>query len=64
MTRSDLHDPVTARLLMIALSDQFPNSTHGAIPVTEQLDVLEEYLVADKRVLADASVAVEPVACE
>jgi hypothetical protein len=48
MTRFNLHDPVTASLLMIALSDRFPNSTHGAIPVAEQFDVLNEYLAADE----------------
>lgn len=64
MTSSNLHDTVTASLLMIALSDRFPNSTHGAIPVADQLSVLEEYLVADERELTDAGVAVEPVAYE
>ncbi len=64
MTRSNLQGPVIARLLMIALSDRFPNTTHGAIPVADQFDVLEEYLVANERLLADALVAVRPVACD
>lgn len=64
MIRLTLQDSVTANLLMIALSDRFPNSTHGAIPVADQLKVLKEYLVADERVLADILIDVEPVAHE
>ena len=53
MTRLDQPTTITARHLMIALSEVFPDSTHGAIPVIDQYDALEAYLAYDDGALAE-----------
>lgn len=48
---------VTASELQIALTDIYPDSTYGAIPVTDQYDALAAYRVFD-----DGSLAAVPFA--
>lgn len=59
MTYSNEPKPITASNLMIALSDVFPDSTHGAIPVIDQYDALEAYLAYDDGALAEVPKALE-----
>ena len=47
MIYSNQPSPITARNLMIALSEVFPDSTYGAIPVIDQRDALEEFFAYD-----------------
>ncbi len=51
--RFDPHE-FTATDLRIALNEIYPDSTYGAIPVTDQYDALEAYLAFDDGVLAEA----------
>lgn len=53
MTNSNQPKPITASKLMIALSEVFPDSTYGAIPVIDQYDALEAYLAYDDGTLAE-----------
>ena len=46
-------DP-TATDMRIALSEVFPDSTYGAVPVIDQYDALEAYLAFDDGALAEA----------
>jgi len=59
MTRLDQPTTITARHLMIALSEVFPDSTYGAIPVIDQHDALEAYLAYDDGALAEVPNALE-----
>lgn len=43
MTRLNQSPTTTARHLMIALSEVFPDSTYGAVPVANRADALEAY---------------------
>ena len=52
MTHFDQPKTITARDLMIALSDAFPDSTYGAVPVADQYNALEAYLASANGALA------------
>ncbi len=45
----------TATDMRIALNENFPEATHGAIPVIDQYELLQAYLEFDDGALADAS---------
>lgn len=51
------NDAVTASELQVALTDSYPDSTCGAIPVTDHYDALEAYRAFD-----DGSLAAVPFA--
>ena len=53
MTRSD-RETLTAVELRIALSEIFPDSNYGAVPVIDQCDALEAYLAFDDGALDEA----------
>lgn len=59
MTQLDQSTTITARHLMIALNEVFPDSTYGAIPVIDQHDALEAYLAYDDGALAEAPNALQ-----
>ncbi len=44
----------TATDMRIALNENFPEATYGAIPVIDQYDALEAYLAFDDGALAEA----------
>lgn len=45
---------LTAADLQIALSEVYPESTYGAVPVIDQYDALEAYLAFDDGALGEA----------
>ncbi len=47
-------DEFTATNMRIALNENFPKATYGAIPVVDQYDLLEAYLAFDDGALAEA----------
>ncbi len=59
MTYSNQPKTLTARNLVIALNEVFPDSTYGAIPVVDQYDALEAYLAYDDGALAEVPKALE-----
>jgi len=59
MTCSNQPNAITASNLMIALSESFPDSTYGAVPVIDQYDALEAFLAYDDGALAEAPIALE-----
>ena len=59
MNYSNQPSPITASSLMIALSEAFPDSTYGAIPVIDQYDALEAFLAYDDGALAEVPKALE-----
>ena len=50
-------DGVTPGEMMIALTEAFPESTYGAVPVIDQYDALEAFLAFDDGALAEAPLA-------
>ncbi len=54
MTNTFDANEFTATDLRIALNENFPEATYGAIPVIDQYDALEAYLAFDDGALAEA----------
>ena len=48
----EFYEP-TASEMMIALTEAFPESTYGAVPVIDQHDALEAFLAYDDGALAE-----------
>jgi hypothetical protein len=46
-------DAVSASEMMLAISDAFPESTYGSVPVTDQYDALEAFRAYDDGALAE-----------
>ncbi len=57
MSNTDLVNSVTATDLRLALSDLYPDSTYGAVPVIDQYDALEAYRAFDDGGLAELPLA-------
>lgn len=57
MSSIDLVNSVTATDLRLALSDLYPDSTYGAVPVIDQYDALEAYRAFDDGGLAELPLA-------
>ncbi len=55
MTNTFDANEFTATDLRIALNENFPEATYGAIPVIDQYDLLEAYLAFDDGALAEAN---------
>jgi hypothetical protein len=51
------NNALTASDLQIALSDIYPDSTYGAVPVIDQCDALEAYRAFDDGGLAEVPLA-------
>lgn len=47
-------DGVTSGEMMVALTEAFPESTYGAVPVIDHYDALEAFLAFDEGALAEA----------
>ena len=54
MTNTFDANEFTATDMRIALNENFPEATYGAIPVIDQYDSLEAYLAFDDGALAEA----------
>ncbi len=52
-------DEFTATNMRIALNENFPEATYGAISVIDQYELLEAYLAFDDGALAEASQALD-----
>lgn len=59
MTNKFDPDEFTATNMRIALNENFPEATYGAIPVIDQYDSLEAYLAFDDGALAEAPQALD-----
>ncbi len=46
-------DGLTAGEMMLALTEAFPDTTHGAVPVIDQYDALEVFHAYDEGALAE-----------
>ncbi|MFQ5547280.1 MAG: hypothetical protein ACE5FV_03230 [Woeseia sp.] len=53
MRRIDNRDPVSASEVRIALNEIFPESSYGAVPVTDQFDAVEAFRAYDDGGLAE-----------
>lgn len=47
-------DPVTAMDVFIAVNDEFPDATYGAVSVVDQYDAVEAYRAYDDGGLSEA----------
>ena len=59
MTNTFDPDEFTATNMRIALNENFPEATYGAIPVVDQYDLLEAYLAFDDGALVEAPEALD-----
>ena len=50
---NELTDIDLATEVQLALTDAYPDTTFGAVPITEQYDALMSYRAADDDVLAE-----------